>query len=169
MGMHDTITWVHEGEAPKCTAGHSLLSFQTKDRSWPAMDRYYIHGDKILAPERDGRAEAVVTRNGRLVLEQTTQLAPATESESLVLTTTCTKCDPVLSLNREWRGALRTEYPLQQFRLTISSGAVVSCTPIDSETTASLYEQQKRLGLRVVPIDTELYRELLEDTRSVDR
>lgn len=138
MGLYDTITWVDIHDAPTCAAGHSLVSFQTKDRSWPAMDHYYIHGGKMYAPERSSRAEAVVTRNSRLVLEQTVELIPAKESERIVITTTCTDCEPVLSWSRESRGTMRTEYPLQQFRLTLSSGDVVSCTPVERETTSSL-------------------------------
>jgi hypothetical protein len=159
MGTFDMIVILDTLSALRCSEGHALRSFHTKDLPEPAMSTYLVHGGKLYLAAGDDEsdngvedARAWCIEGAEAIYGRRHQLHEVQSPRALRVYGSCSECEPVLVRSdapQLWCDII-VEHPLAaDFRFTFRAGEPLQVERL-SGTRAELENELRARGLFVL-------------------
>ena len=160
MGTFDMIVVLDTLSALRCSEGHALRSFRTKDLPEPAMSTYLVNGGQLYLAAADDDdddssvedARAWCIEGAEAIHGRRHRLHEVQSPRALRVYGSCGECEPVLVRSEAphlWCDIV-VEHPLAaDFRLTFRAGEPLQIERL-SGTRADLEDELRARGLFVL-------------------
>lgn len=175
MGMFDTFIF-HPDDAPKCHAGHPILSTQTKDLACK-LTNFLVCKGKIysLASEQADSGyrynpKVQAREGGTIVLTEETRGTPyPLQRGKIRVYTSCHQCDPILAVSQWGYDDIDEKHVWVELSLEVDGFDVVGWELVNGDRQAQIEAFQKQ-GARVFADDHPIavahnYKKEMQDER----